>query len=289
MLWKSKRGRILTRSTVRETNDEGNVVRTLWHGSALSLYERISLTSFVLCGHRVQVYSYDAVDVPKGVELCDAAEIVPTSSLFANTEGPGLGGFAAFSDLFRYKLLLDKGGIWSDLDVLCLKPLHRLPSICVGRQDEKLLNGAVFKATPGSAICRKLYEQAAQMGPNSARGQAGPRLITKIVKDDPSLCTVLDRNCFYPIHWTECFSLLEPEDLALCEARTRDSYCVHWWNTGIRVIHFPKDMLPPEGSFLWKEIRNLTAKGALGDVEIASWSAEELRHRVSQLKKPASA
>ena len=91
-----------------------NIVRTLWHGGALSVFEELSLTSFVRCGHEVELYSYDDVSVPHGVRLCDASEIMPLSEVYSYPHGIATGSFAAFSNLFRFKLLHRKGGIWSD-------------------------------------------------------------------------------------------------------------------------------------------------------------------------------
>jgi hypothetical protein len=56
----------------------------------------------------------------KGVTVLDANEILDKKYIF-HYEGL----IAPFSDLFRYKLLYDKGGVWSDCDIICVR---RLPS-----------------------------------------------------------------------------------------------------------------------------------------------------------------
>src|SRR3954467_14258102 len=95
------------------------VINELWIGQ-LSPVEQLCLKSFVAKGHNVHLYTYDAIEnVPQGVTLQDAAQILPPSQIFRNRRGRGKGSLAGFSDLFRYKLLLDKGGWWVDTDVFC--------------------------------------------------------------------------------------------------------------------------------------------------------------------------
>ena len=51
------------------------------------------------------------------------------------------GSFAAFSNLFRFKMLAERGGIICQRpDMLCLKPFHELPEAWAGQ---------VCKFTPG--------------------------------------------------------------------------------------------------------------------------------------------
>ena len=80
--------------------------------------------------------------------------------MFSYTDGFARGSFSAFSNLFRFKMLFEKGGIWSDPDVLCLRSLHALPDASVGRVGSKnFFNGAVLKFARGNAICGELYGQ----------------------------------------------------------------------------------------------------------------------------------
>ncbi len=43
----------------------------------------------------------------------------PSSRIFKYT---GYDTYAGFSNFFRYKLLLDRGGWWVDADTICLRP-----------------------------------------------------------------------------------------------------------------------------------------------------------------------
>jgi hypothetical protein len=96
----------------------------LWIGRSLSNLERLAMASFLANGHPVHLYAYSHIDrVPHGVTRLDANEILPESSVFTYADGFGKGSPSAFSNRFRYKLLLERGGIYADADIVCLQPL----------------------------------------------------------------------------------------------------------------------------------------------------------------------
>src|SRR5262249_6951691 len=88
--------------------------QTLWIGPRLSALERLSLTSFLHHGHDVHLYTYESVEgVPDGVRSFDAREILSEDRIFRHGRGAGrdvVGSLGAFSDLFRFKLLRERGG-----------------------------------------------------------------------------------------------------------------------------------------------------------------------------------
>ena len=95
----------------------------LWIGERLSNLERLSIASFLANGHAVHLYTYGDVDrVPPGVVRCDANKILPESAVFTYAGGFGKGSPSAFANGFRYKLLLERGGMYSDTDIVCLRP-----------------------------------------------------------------------------------------------------------------------------------------------------------------------
>jgi hypothetical protein len=108
---------------------EENAIHGLWVGRQLSRLEHLTLRSFLLKGHPFNLWVYDELedDLPQGVVLRDASQILPRERIFLKEE-PDLGSivgkksYGPFSDLFRYKLLHDQGGVWVDMDVTCLRP-----------------------------------------------------------------------------------------------------------------------------------------------------------------------
>src|SRR3989338_7556081 len=99
-------------------------IQLLWIGDELSNLERLCLYSYLQNGHSVHLYVYNSnLDGPEGVVLKDGNEILDKSEIFVYQSGCGKGSVSAFSNLFRYALLYQKGGWWSDTDVVCLKHL----------------------------------------------------------------------------------------------------------------------------------------------------------------------
>ena len=96
------------------------IVQGLWIGDRLSRFEHNSIKSYLKQGYHYELYTYWPVaNVPRGVRVRDAREIIPENEIF--TFG---GAITPFSDLFRYKLLFDHGGVWSDCDIICTRPFH---------------------------------------------------------------------------------------------------------------------------------------------------------------------
>ena len=95
-------------------------IQSLWIGGELSPMEQLSIASFLAHGHEYHLYSYGEVGrLPKGAVLKNAEEILPKTAIFQYRQHPS---YAGFSNFFRYRLLLRKGGWWVDTDVVCLKP-----------------------------------------------------------------------------------------------------------------------------------------------------------------------
>src|SRR4051794_37495980 len=94
-------------------------VQGLWVGGELSAMEQICIQSFLKNGHGFHLYTYgDVRGVPDGTVRLDGSTILPASKVFQYRNG----SFAGFSNFFRYRLLLEKGGWWVDLDTVCLQP-----------------------------------------------------------------------------------------------------------------------------------------------------------------------
>src|SRR3982751_587646 len=114
---------------------KGEPIQMLWIGPRLSAMERLSIASFLAHGHPVRLYTYGDVDaIPAGVDHRDGREVLPAASVFTYADGFGKGSYAGFANMFRYKLLLDHGGIWCDTDVVCLKPFDFAAQYVIGRE-----------------------------------------------------------------------------------------------------------------------------------------------------------
>lgn len=151
---------------VRPMSEDNRVVNGLWIGSGLSMLELLTIQSFLDHGHHFRLWCYDKIDtdLPNGVEIMDANEIIPQHRVFRyrkkNQFGHGKGSVSGFSDIFRYKLLHDNGGWWVDMDVTCIKPLD-FEAPYYFRQHQALpLVGNVMKSPKGCKLMSRCYHDA---------------------------------------------------------------------------------------------------------------------------------
>lgn len=151
-----------------DPGSENNIINGLWIGTKLSALEELTINSFVAHGHTFRLWVYQPIQnvLPPAVIIADANEILPANKIFRykqnNQFGHGKNSLAGFSDLFRYKLLFDKGGWWVDMDVTCLKPFN-FNSDYVFRNHHKLpVVGNIIKCPIGSVLMEQCYKEAEQ-------------------------------------------------------------------------------------------------------------------------------
>lgn len=141
-------------------------IHSLWIGAELSKIELLTLASFIKHGHTFHLWVYDKLTtpLPAGVVLEDANDIIPREKIFryrhSNKYGHGKGSVSGFSDIFRYKLLYEKGGWWVDMDVTCLQPLNVIHPYFFRKHHELNIVGNVLKCPPRSALMHKCYTEA---------------------------------------------------------------------------------------------------------------------------------
>lgn len=147
-------------------DEERNIFNSLWIGDVLSDLELLTIRSFINHGHTFRLWSYGEIktDLPEGVLLGDANEIIPQEQVFsyknANVYGHGKGSYAGFSDIFRYKLLYERGGWWTDMDVTCLKPIFSDKPYYFRPHHTLEVVGNVMKCPEKSPLMKACYEEA---------------------------------------------------------------------------------------------------------------------------------
>lgn len=141
-------------------------VHGLWIGKTLSALELLAIHSFIRNGHVFHLWTYEPVTnpLPQEVICMDANNIIPESKIFRyrhrNQFGHGKGSLGGFSDIFRYKLLYEHGGWWTDMDITCLKPLNfQEPYVFRTHQGLKMV-GNLMKCPPKSELMLNCYEKA---------------------------------------------------------------------------------------------------------------------------------
>ncbi|MEM7349978.1 MAG: glycosyltransferase [Acidobacteriota bacterium] len=205
------------------------ILQSLWIGPALSCMEVLSIRSFLAHGYRYHLYTYDEVaDLPAGAELRDAAEILPRSKVFRYREG---GSFAGFSNFFRYRLLLERGGWWVDTDVVCVRPFdwgdeHVFASELAGSEDA--VTTCVIKAPPGSPVMAYAWEVCRRSDPRRLLwGETGPALLGRAVREHDLEGHVRPPRTFCPLPYDAWRDLLDPARDTTLDPQTR---AVHLWH-----------------------------------------------------------
>lgn len=230
--------------------------QSFWAGGPLSPYEVLCQKSFIDRGHAFDLYTFEPdVGAPPGVRICDAAELFEPKELFVYEDGVGKGSPAAFSNLFRYKLLAEKGGWWVDTDVLCLA--DDIPSFGAffAREDAHVVNTAVLFFEPRHPLMIRCFEEAMRMGRSIRWGDAGPYLLTRVVKELGCTDGMIATELCYPLHYSEALDILRPSRTDALRERAAWAFFVHFYSAMLQLKRIQKTRFPPKGSMLrhWVE------------------------------------
>jgi len=237
------------------------IIQSLWIGDRLSALERLAISSFLSHGHAFHLYVYDEVaDVPQGVVTKDAARIVPPDRIFKYRD---FESYAGFSNLFRYRLLMEKGEYWVDCDVVCLAPFRRAPDYVFATELQEVrsfrskrkfaASNSVLKTPPGSGIITYCYEEAARRDPRDlVWGETGPALITTAVEKFGLKGYAARPSTFCPISFWEWERSISGSLASSLKTRTKLAVCrsrgVHLWQEMWRRNGVDKDAFFPDHS-----------------------------------------
>lgn len=254
----------------------GSVCNSLWIGPRLGAVERACLRSVLRQGHRLVLWCYDIpAGVPAGVELRDAAAILPREAIVTHKAG----SHALFANRFRYELQRRGLGLWVDCDVYLVKPLDGLDGHVFGWAAAGHINNAVLRLPPDSPLLPpllRLFDEREvppwlPLRPRIAAwlrlkrsgrsglshmpwGSAGPLALTWLAEREGLAGCALPAPVFYPMHWDRARWIVDPA-IALEQVVTPQTRAVHLWNELIKGF---KDAPAPPGSFLAR----LQAEGA---------------------------
>jgi hypothetical protein len=253
---------------------------SFWHGP-LDPITYTCLASFVFQGAALRLYSYDRnLDVPDGVELADARQIVADERLASRFVVDGRVSFSKFSNYFRYRLLQQADTCWVDADLLCLrKPNFAGDPVVVGYQFKAdgpwALNGAVLKLPRTHPILADLCERAAlAIDHDTGWGVIGPLLVTEMARKHQIIGQARPLADFYPLQFDKFWKALLPGYYGHMVKVTTTSTFLHLWHEYYTRSGYEKDIAPAEGSFLYEWCERLGTIGRFRRV----YRREELRH-----------
>jgi hypothetical protein len=230
-------------------------ISSLWVGGKLSWLEQLSLMSWVRSGHTVRLYSYETLQVPSGVILCEASDIVTREQVFQN---PTSTSFAGFSNVFRYHLMVKRPQeIWVDTDMVAgSTPLRSAPYI-YGFESKNVINGAIFRAPHDSSLTAELIEKSEEIDKAAFRwGELGPKLVTRSVQNNNLAALARDKSVFYEIDALEAWKFFSSNHAQEIRLRTLKSEGIHIWNEALKLANFPvRQKTPQAGSFLADKLK----------------------------------
>lgn len=224
------------------------IINSLWIGKTLGSMERLSICSHLRHGYEYHLWLYEPIDhVPAGTIVRNGREILPDDQLFCYQVGEEKGSYSAFSNIFRYKLLLEQGGWWCDTDVVCMKPFDFTePYVFAAERYKTGSSGpttCVIGVPAESNVMYHCWEKAAQVDRRTLRwGTIGPVLLMDAVFSNHLEQYVRQVNDFCPINWFDIQPLLAPGAIP-------DSYAIHLWNEMWRRNGFDKESDYPETLF----------------------------------------
>ncbi|MCP8883172.1 hypothetical protein NIM87_06650 [Devosia sp. XJ19-1] len=247
---------------------------SFWHGP-LSWLEVLCITSFIRQGHRVLVYSYDAMEgLPEGAQWRDAADVLPREKLVFY-KGRGTPG--VFSDHFRYAVLRLGLGVYADLDIYCVRPIAGPPDYLFAWERPGSVNGAVLHMPPNAPLLadlisifetpkRPLFEPhlppmrrievairrlvGDRVTPEHMQyGATGPMALTHYVARHGLTDQVRPAATFYPVPYEAIPALMRPGS-SLETAITAQTLGVHLWRSQLTDRGRAGLPLPAKGSAL---------------------------------------
>lgn len=157
------------------------IVQSFWYSqnpnqNTITPIEILCIASYLHHQHEFHLYTYTPNDASminlqenlknspyfQNLYIKDAREIMGEEKIFFDDRGQI--GIAAFSDLFRFSMLEQKGGWWVDMDTICLQPINfAQPYVfATERKNDKKEGSAtcIIKAPKNSPFLKELLTQA---------------------------------------------------------------------------------------------------------------------------------
>ncbi len=234
-------------------NSSNRIVQSLWIDDEITDLQRMCYNSFRAHGHLVKLYSYGQINnLPQGVVLCDANEILPFDNVFRDQYN----SYATFSDWFRIALLNARGGWWVDSDVICLKHFH-LEDDYAFATEQADQNGniticnAVIKSPANAPLLLGILADIGDLlkEKNTTDIQwteIGAGLLTKHIVNENRQESVLDPAVFCPINFFDYKNMLTKEAKQLSE----EAYAIHLWNKMWDWFGMEGNLNPAENSLM---------------------------------------
>lgn len=214
---------------------------SLWVGAPLSKVQIISLSSFIYHGHEMILFVYDMnLEVPDGVIKQDARQIMAEEDIFKVKDQ-----YAAFSDLFRYRMIKETGLIWVDADTVCFSPDWNFKDNTFAGYERDTVVGGVLSLPQNSKALDYLIQKSSVFDKSKINWtDVGPDLVNKAFNKYNLMSYVQEHYVFCGIHWSEWEKLWKPEYLREIKILERKGKSLSLYNSMITRSGRDKNYLP---------------------------------------------
>ena len=229
-------------------------------GIDFSFIHYFAIKSAYECNHPESIkfyYKYEPAGIwwKKSKPYLTLIKIEPPKEIFGN---PIL-HYAHQSDVLRLEILIKEGGIYLDMDVVCLNSFGPLLKYdCVMGMEKNIgLCNAVILAEPNSQFLNKWYDEFRTFrskGKDKFWGEHAVLLPLKIAKENPDMIHIEDEFSFFWPDYDNATSILWDRpaanvlDQMLMKLKKTfsfkflsNSYCIHlweslWWDKYLKTI-----------------------------------------------------
>jgi hypothetical protein len=99
-------------------------------------------------------------------------------------------------------------------------------------------------------LIHEALSESLRVADNTKWSETGPLLIDRLVEKHWLNAMVADQRTAYAIDYTEVIKFFDPAAREEVDARVASSTFVHLWNQVWKIIGFPQEFGPPEGSYV---------------------------------------
>ncbi len=234
-------------------------IAQLWIGGNLSYMEQLCAASFRDAGHHVKMYTYgDVGNIPDGIEIADANEIMPLGNVIAHKR---TGSPAPQADKWRYNMLAKcENTIWADTDAYCVKPFTSTNGHFHGWESARHINNGVVGLPSDSetlaglidftsdeyaipdwfdeALKDEMREKKEAGNPvhvgEQSWGVWGPQALTHFLHKTGEQKYAMPIEALFPVSFKKRRLMLKP-DLDLSEYITDNTLSIHFWGRRMRM------------------------------------------------------
>ena len=252
----------------------------LWVEGPLSFLEQLCIVSFLDAGQHVRLYVYkDVPNVPKGVEVCDARDILATEEFITHAR---TGSVALHSDKFRYRMLAKHPDIiWADTDAYCVRPFTTENGHFHGWAAPNEINCGVLRLpAQGKVLANliKLTDDDYSIPPWLPKGEIkelqaakdaghpkhagemewgiwGPRALTWALHHHGQAQYALPQSALYPVPYKNRRMMGNPGK-QLDHFFDDDTYSIHFWGRRMRAFLMERyNGIPPCDSLIGQLVK----------------------------------